>query len=207
MKLFDYYRSSTCFRVRIALNYKQIPYDTCSIHLVNNGGEQHSTGYLDVNPQGLVPTLEDNGAVLFQSLAIIDYLEEKYPEPALFPIDMLARAQVKGLALIIACDMHPLNNLRVLQQLKEEFSATEQQIEAWYYHWLKTGFDAFELQLHRLPRTKDVCYGSEISLADLCLIPQVYNAHRFNFPMKDYPLIQRIYNHCQTIDAFIKAAP
>ena len=207
MKLYDYYRSTASYRVRIALHLKKITYQKCTIHLINEGGEQHSPHYLEFNPQGLVPTLDDNGVVLFQSLAIIDYLDEKYPTPPLLPTDPIARAYIKSLALIIACDVHPLNNLRVLQRLKEDFKATESQVEAWYHHWLKAGFDAFELQLQRLPRSKDVCYGSEISLADLCLIPQVFNANRFNFSMDDYPLIRRINDHCQTIEAFIEAAP
>jgi maleylacetoacetate isomerase len=207
MKLYDYYRSTASYRVRIALHLKQIPYEKCPIHLINEGGEQHRSHYLELNPQGLVPTLDDNGVLLCQSLAIIDYLDEKYPTPPLLPMDPIARAHIKSLALIIACDVHPLNNLRVLQRLKTDFKATESQVEAWYHHWLKMGFDAFELKLQRLPRSKDVCYGSEISLADLCLIPQVFNANRFNFPMDDYPLIRRINDHCQTIKAFVEAAP
>ncbi len=207
MKLYDYYRSTACYRVRIALHYKHIPFETCPIHLVNQGGEQHLPQYLNINPQGLVPALEINGAILTQSLAIIDYLEDSYPLPTLLPTDSFQRAQIKSLALMIACDIHPLNNLRVLQQLKQAFSATETQTRQWYHHWLKKGFDAFETQLQTLPRDIDVCFGNTISLADVCLIPQVYNAKRFQFSLNDYPLIQRINDYCLQQEAFIKASP
>lgn len=207
MKLYDYYRSSASYRVRIALNLKNISYDTVSVHLVNNGGEQHHSDYTQLNPQGLVPTLDENGHILSQSLAIIEYLEEMNPTPALLPANPLGRSQVRGLALQIACDIHPLNNLRVLQQLRLQFQATESQEQAWYHHWLKKGFDALESHLHHLPRKNHVCYGHEVTLADICLIPQVYNAKRFNFSLIDYPLINEINNYCQTIPAFIDAAP
>lgn len=207
MKLYDYYRSTASYRVRIALNVKKINYEKCSVHLVNNGGEQHLATYLEVNPQGLVPTLDENGHILSQSLAIIEYLDEICPTPPLLPQNPLGRGQVRSLAMIIVCDMHPLNNLRVLQQLKQQFQATEAQVTEWYHHWLKQGFDAIEQQLGHLPRKTNVCYGHEVSLADICLIPQVYNAKRFNFSMKNYPLINKINEHCLTLDAFVDAAP
>lgn len=207
MKLYDYYRSTACYRVRIALEYKEIPYEAIPIHLVNHGGEQHHPDYLARNPQGLVPALDVNGAILTQSLAIIEYLDDVYLEKPLLPKEQLARAQVKSLALIVACDMHPLNNLRVLQQLKHDFQATEEQTTRWYHHWLKTGFDAFEARLQTLPRSIDVCYGDNISLADLCLIPQVYNANRFHFSLDNYPLIQRINDYCLHLRAFDRASP
>ena len=207
MLLYDYYRSTASYRVRIALNVKRISYETLSVHLVNNGGEQHSPKYLKLNPQGLVPALDDNGHILSQSLAIIEYLEDINPTPALLPHYPLGRAEVRSLAMIIACDMHPLNNLRVLTQLKQQFQTNELQINEWYHHWLKQGFDAIEKRLENLPRTHHVCYGADISMADICLIPQIYNAKRFNFPMSDYPLINKINDHCLTIDAFIHAAP
>lgn len=207
MTLYDYYRSTACYRVRIALEYKGISYDTIPIHLVNHGGEQHHPDYLALNPQGLVPALDVNGTILTQSLAIIEYLDEVYPENALLPKDLLARAQIKSLALIIAADIHPLNNLRVLQQLKQDFQASEEQTTHWYHHWLKVGFDAFEARLQTLPRSIAVCYGDLITLADLCLIPQVYNANRFHFPLDDYPLIQGIHDHCLQMSAFQKACP
>lgn len=207
MKLYDYYRSSASYRVRIALNIKNISYETLSVHLVNNGGEQHLPDYLELNPQGLVPTLNENGHILSQSLAIIEYLEEMNPSPALLPQTPLGRAQVRSMALLIACDIHPLNNLRILDRLKTQFKADDQAIKAWYHHWLKQGFDALEKRLQSMPHKHPVCYGHEVSVADLCLIPQVYNAHRFEFNMDDYPLINAINEHCLGLPAFREAAP
>ncbi len=207
MKLYDYYRSSASYRVRIALNLKKIHYETLAVHLVNHGGEQHHTSYLGINPQGLVPALDDNGHILSQSLAIIEYLDETTPTPALLPQTPLGRAQVRSLAMIIACDLHPLNNLRVLQQLRKQFQATEQQVTEWYLHWLKQGFDAIEERLKTLQRKNHVCYGHDISLADVCLIPQVYNAKRFNLSLKNYPLISEVNNYCLSLAAFVDASP
>lgn len=207
MILYDYFRSTACYRVRIALNLKKIAYETIEVHLVNNGGEQHSPQYHQVNPQELVPSLDINGHTLSQSLAIIDYLEETYPEIPLFPKDPFIKATLKSMAFIVACDMHPLNNLRVLNRLKEQFKANEEQVLDWYHHWLKAGFDAFEEQLTRLERNKPICFGSEITLADVCLIPQVYNAKRFHFDMANYPIINEINEYCSTIPAFRNAAP
>lgn len=207
IQLYDYYRSTACYRVRIALHYKQVPFETRVVHLINHGGEQHQADYLALNPQGLVPTLVTKAGLLTQSLAIIDYLDAVYKTPALYPEDPMQRAQVMQLALIVACDMHPLNNLRVLQRLKQSFQADEAETEAWYHHWLKLGFDAFEAHLQTLPRSQSVCFGDAISLADLCLIPQVYNANRFHFPLDNYPLIQQINHYCCTLPAFIQAHP
>ena len=207
MKLYDYYRSSSCYRVRIALNLKHMKYETLAVHLIHEGGEQHKPAYCALNPQGLVPTLDENGHILTQSLAIIEYLNEISPTPALLPLNPLGRAQVRSLAMIIACDIHPLNNLRVLQQLREQFQATEHQVLDWYQHWIKIGLDAIESQLIKLPRKHPVCYGHELSLADVCLIPQVYNAKRFNFSLAAYPLISDINDYCLTQPAFIQAAP
>lgn len=207
MILYDYFRSTACYRVRIALNIKNISYEKKEVHLVNNGGEQNSPEYHSINPQGLVPSITINGQIISQSLAIIDYLDETYPENPLLPEDPFLRATLKSLALIVACDMHPLNNLRVLNQLKEQFKANEEQVMEWYHHWLKAGFDAFEEQLKRLERSKPVCSGNDVSLADVCLIPQVYNANRFHFAMDNYPLINEINAYCLTIPAFQKAVP
>jgi maleylacetoacetate isomerase len=207
MKLYDYYRSTACYRVRIALNVKNINYTTLPVNLVNNGGEQNLPDYLNKNPQGLVPTLDENGHILSQSLAIIEYLDEINPTPPLLPQTPLERAKVRGIAMIIACDMHPLNNLRVLQELRHQFEATDAQVNQWYHHWLEKGFDAIENQLNDLPRKNHVCIGNSIGLADICLIPQVYNANRFNFSMKNYPLINEINEYCLTLPAFINAAP
>lgn len=207
MKLYDYYRSSSSYRVRIALNLKQISYTSLPVHLVNQGGEQHHAHYIELNPQALVPTLDENGHILTQSLAIIEYLDELNPEPPLLPATPLARAEVRSLSLSIACDLHPINNLRVLKQLRTQFDATDEQVNAWYHHWLKIGFDAFEEKLRLLPRKNAVCYGHDISLADICLIPQVYNATRYAFSLTPYPLIEEINAYCLTLDAFREAAP
>jgi maleylacetoacetate isomerase len=207
MKLYDYYRSTACYRVRIALNIKNIHYEKIPVHLIDNGGEQHSIEYHQVNAQELVPSLEANGQIINQSLAIIDYLEEIFPEIPLLPHIILDKIQVRSLALLVACDIHPLNNLRVLERLKKQFKADETDIREWYHHWLKIGFDAFEEKLQVLKRTKPVCFGDTPSLADICLIPQVYNAKRFNFAVDDYPLINQINSYCLTLSAFKNAAP
>ena len=207
MILYDYYRSSSCYRVRIALNLKKITYTSIPIHLLNQGGEQHASSYQALNPQSLVPLLNDQGHMITQSLAIIEYLNELTPTPPLLPHAPLGRAHVRSLAQVIACDMHPLNNLRVLKQLREQFNASEETVHAWYHHWLALGFNAFEAKLKTYDRHNNVCYGREISLADICLIPQVYNAKRFNFDMTPYPLIEHIHAHCQTLEAFKQAAP
>jgi len=207
MILYNYYRSSASYRVRIALNIKNIHYNMIPINLIPAESDQLKSDYLSVNPQGLVPTLSENGHLLTQSLAIIEYLEELCPTPALLPKTPLARAQVRSLALLIASDIHPLNNLRVLSQLKQQFQASVEQTNEWYHHWLKKGFDAMEKQLKQLPRTIPVCYGHDVTLADLCLIPQVYNAKRFHFSLKHYPLIEEINEYCLTQSAFSDAAP
>ncbi len=207
MKLYDYFRSTACYRVRIALNLKGIAYEKINVHLVNNGGEQNSPEYHQINPQGLVPCLEIKGQIISQSLAIIDYLEDIVPKPALLPQSPFDKATIRSLSLIIACDMHPLNNLRVLNRLKEQFHANEAQVQEWYYHWLKTEFDAFEARLETIKRSEPFCFGHSVTLADICLIPQVFNATRFNFPMDDYPLINEINAHCLNLDEFQQAAP
>lgn len=207
MKLYDYFRSTACYRVRIALNLKGIAYEKISIHLINEGGQQHSPEYQRINPQELVPSLEIDGHIISQSLAIIDYLNETTPTPALLPEAPFARAAVRALAQLVACDMHPLNNLRVLNRLKAEFNASEAQVSDWYHHWLKVGFDAFEAKLQTSERSGPFCWAATPSLADLCLIPQVFNAQRFNFSMDAYPLIKAINAHCLTLKAFQDAAP
>lgn len=207
MKLYDYFRSTASYRVRIALNIKKISYEKLAVHLTQNGGEQHHTAYLEINPQGLVPTLDENGHVISQSLAIIEYLDEMTPTPPLLPATPLGRAQVRSLALLIACDIHPLNNLRVLNRLRQQFNADEDQIKAWQHKWFKLGFDALENRLKNTPHKTPVCYGSDISLADICLIPQIYNAHRFGFPMIHYPIINAINEHCLSLLPFKDAAP
>lgn len=207
MKLYDYYRSTACYRVRLALSLKNIAYEKIEVHLLNNGGEQNTPQYQQVNPQSLVPSLDVNGFILTQSLSIIEYLDETYPTHPLLPQDPLTKASLRSLALLVACDIHPLNNLRIINRLKEEFSANDIQIQEWYHHWLKVGFDAFEAKLAHLERTEPVCFGNTVSLADICLIPQVYNAKRFNFAMDNYPIINEINTYCMQIEAFQRAAP
>lgn len=208
LKLYDYFRSTACYRVRIALNIKQVPYEIIPIHLLDHGGEQHQAQYLSHNPQALVPTLiTHENIALTQSLAIIDYLDSTYPSAPLYPKESVTRAKINALALMIACDIHPLNNLRVLQQLERQFAMDAENKVSWIHHWLKTGFDALEIQLENLPRTESVCYGDQITIADLCLIPQVYNANRYHFDLEPYPLIQKINRYCLSLSAFIKAMP
>lgn len=205
MKLYSYWRSSAAYRVRIALHIKQLGFETIPVHLLQDGGQQHHTDYQLLNPAQLVPVLQDDNLSLNQSLAIIEYLEEMYPEPALLPTEAVARAQVRALALDIACDIHPLNNLRVLQYLTGPLALSEQQKLSWILHWLETGFTALE---QRLTQTAgDYCFGDQVSLADLCLVPQVYNALRFKLDLLAFPQINRIYHHCQQLAAFALAAP
>ncbi len=209
IKLYDYYRSTASYRVRIALNLKQLAFESIPVHLVNNGGEQHQPAYRAINPQGLVPSLVDNDAPpMTQSLAILEYLEEQYPTPSLLPESPKARAEIRSLSLLIACDMHPLNNLRATKQLKKQFNATEDQVLTWYHHWLKLGFDAFEKKLENRPHgALPFCDGKAVTFADVCLIPQVFNANRFEFSLEPYPLIDAINSHCLTLEAFQNAAP
>lgn len=205
MKLYGYWRSSAAYRVRIALNFKQLSYENLPVHLVKNGGEQHSAEYKALNPTELVPTLLDNELSLNQSLAIIEYLDQMYPQPRLLPDDAGAKAQVRALALDIACDIHPLNNLRVLQYLTGPLALSEQQKQAWVMHWLQVGFSAFEQSLAAC--SGKFCVGDDVSLADICLVPQVYNAKRFGMDMTAYPLINGIVEQCQQLAAFALAAP
>ena len=205
MKLFGYWRSSAAYRVRIALHLKQIQYQAISVHLVKNGGEQHSESYRQLNPSELVPTLCDGDVTLNQSLAIIDYLDEKHPEPALYPNNLIDKSKVKALALDIACDIHPLNNLRVLNYLTNEFDASAESKNQWYRHWIQQGFSALEAKLTQ--SAGKFCFGDQITVADLCLIPQIYNAKRFNVDLTPFPTIVHIDNSCQQVDAFKLSLP
>lgn len=208
MILYDYYRSSASYRVRIALNLKGLAYETQSVHLINNGGEQHRADYARLNPQELVPCLiTDDDDVLSQSLAIIEYLNDSYPTPPLLPDSPIERAQVRSMALLIACDVHPLNNLRVLQRLREQFQARDEQVSEWMQEWMHRGFRAFEQRLQHSRRAASVCFGDTPGMADLVLIPQVYNALRFQVSLDDYPLIQTVYESCNRLTAFQNAAP
>lgn len=208
MKLYDYFRSTACYRVRIALYLKGIAFDLETVHLVNDGGQQHSETYQSINPHRLVPSLALNDSdQIHQSLAIIEYLDEKYPDPQLLPHNSLAKAKTRSLAYAIACDIHPLNNLRVLQYLQKECGLNDEKKMQWYHHWLAVGFTGIEQQLSSIERQLPVCCGDQISLADLCLIPQVYNANRFGFALDDFPTIKAINAYCLSLEAFKKAQP
>ena len=207
MKLSTYFRSTAAYRVRIALNLKGIEHELVPVHLLRDGGEHKTEGYLSKNPDGLVPALENDGHVLAQSIAILEYLEETHPQPALLPEDPIDRAYLRGLAQSIACDIHPLNNLRVLQYLVNTLEASEEQKLAWYHHWVGSGFKGIEARLANDARTGLCCYGDTPTIADVCLIPQVYNAKRFNCPLDDYPTIMRINDHCLGLEAFDVSTP
>ncbi|MFP6759925.1 MAG: maleylacetoacetate isomerase [Alphaproteobacteria bacterium] len=207
MKLYGYFRSSAAYRVRIALNLKGLAYDSAAVHLVRGGGEQFCAEFLALNPQGLVPAFEDGGAVLTQSLAILEYLEETHPEPALLPDDPVERARVRALALAIACDIHPLNNLRVLSYVSGTLGQGDEARAAWYRHWVETGLAAVEALVAGHPMTGTFCHGDTPSHADLCLVPQIANARRFDCDLTPCPELVRIDAACAALAAFIDAAP
>jgi maleylacetoacetate isomerase len=205
MKLYGYFRSSAAFRVRIALNLKGLAYDQEFIHLRKN--VQCSADYLKINPQGLVPALIEDRQTLTQSLAIIEYLEETHPAPALLPRDPAGRARVRSLALAIACDIHPIDNLRVLRFLAHELKQGDKEIELWFNHWIKLGFDGIEPVLAQ-GTAGQFCHGDTPGLADICLVPQVFNAKRYpSFDLKPYPNIVRIFDACMKLSAFKAAMP
>jgi maleylpyruvate isomerase len=205
MKLYGYWRSSAAYRVRIALNLKKIDVESIPIHLVKNGGEQHSSEYAKLNPTHLVPTLIDGDLVLNQSLAILDYLDNKFHEAPLYPDDFAEKALVQALTLDVACEIHPINNLRVQQYLVNELKCSEQTKLNWSHHWMETGFAAIEEKLVKVAGL--YCFGNTITIADLCLVPQVYNANRFNLDMSSFPIINGIVERCNQHPAFIKALP
>ena len=206
MKLIGYFRSSAAYRVRIALNFKGIAVEHASRHL--RKGEQFSADYAALNPQKLVPSLVlDDGAVLTQSLAIIEYLEEVHPEPPLLPRDPVGRAHVRALSLIVSADIHPIQNLRVMAYLRHKFGQTEESAFTWSRHWIETGFDAYESMLNHGAEQGPFSHGNSPTMADMCLVPQVFNATRFKVDMKSYPTIQRIYDACMELPAFDAAQP
>jgi len=205
MKLYGYWRSSAAYRVRVALNLKNIACQLLSVHLVKNGGEQHHDDYVDLNPTHLVPTLIDGELVLNQSMAIIDYLDSVYPDVALYPEGAAEKAIVQSLALDIACEIHPVNNLRIQQYLASSLNVNDQDKLNWTLHWMNTGFTALETRLKKT--SGDYCYKNQITVADLCLVPQVYNANRFGVDMSQYPIITAIVERCNQQPAFIDALP
>lgn len=207
MKLYNYFRSSASFRVRIALNLKALPYDYAPVHLTRGGGEQFSPEFRRLNPASLVPALLEGDQVFTQSLAIIEYLEETHPEPPLLPGDPVSRARVRALALSVACEIHPLNNLRVLGYLTKSLGISEEARSAWYRHWVETGLATVETLLAQDSRTGLYCHGDTPGLADCCLVPQIFNAQRFHCRLEHVPTIMRIFEECMVLPAFAQAAP
>jgi maleylacetoacetate isomerase len=211
--LYTYWRSSAAYRVRIALNLKSLPYESVPKHLLRNGGEQKRPDYLALNPQGLVPALaDDDGFVIPQSLAICEYLEEIHPEPRLLPGSARDRATVRGMALAIACDTHPLNNLPILGYLRREFGADDAAVNRWIAHWIGRGFAALErwtgATAGGIPTDGQLyCHGSQVTLADVCLVPQMYNARRFGVDLAPYPRLGSICRHLEALPAFAAARP
>ena len=205
MKLYGFFRSSAAFRVRIALNLKKLDYETAAVHLRRN--DQSKPDYRGINPQGLVPTLIDGDLTLIQSLAIIEYLDEVHPEPPLLPKDPADRARVRALAEIVACDIHPINNLRVLRYLTHELGHDETAIAKWYNHWIAAGFEALEPLLASDARTGGFCHGEAPGLADIALVPQVVNAERYRLDLAPYPTLVRIFDNCMKLEPFIAAHP
>lgn len=208
MKLHGYFRSSAAYRVRIALNYKGLSWENLSVHLVKNGGQQFSEQYRALNPSSLVPTLEDGELVLGQSVAILEYLEEAYAQNPLLPKDIAQRAQVRAFVQAIACDIHPLNNLRVLRYLVRDLNVSEEQKLAWYRHWIDVGLSGLEAQLTAGgAHTTAYCFGQDPTLADVCLVPQLANARRFDCDLSAFPTLVRIDEQCRQLPAFQQAAP
>ena len=204
MKLYTYFRSSAAFRVRIALNLKGLKYEPRFVHL--SKGEHRAAEYSEVNAQSLLPTLElDDGTRLTQSLAIIEYLDEKHPEPRLIPREAVARARVRSLALLVACEIHPLNNLRVLQHLKRELGQSQEQIDAWYRHWVADGLAKLEAEIR--DGEGRFCNGDLPTMADCCLVPQIFNAKRYNSDLAPYPTTMRVFEACMNLEAFDRAQP
>jgi maleylacetoacetate isomerase len=207
LKLYGYWRSSAAYRVRIALNLKGLEYDQVPVHLIRDGGDQHRPEYAATNPQRLIPVLQHGQRMIRQSLAIIEYLDELWPDPPLLPGTPRDRARARALALLVACDIHPLNNLRVLQYLEREYNAPLSEREAWIRHWIEDGFAAFEALLVEDLSRGEFCEGESPGIADCCLIPQVYNARRFGVNLDPYPNIRRIEAACLALPAFDAARP
>ena len=207
LKLYSYWRSTAAYRVRIALNLKRLSYQMIPVHLVKDGGQQHKPEYLEQNPQGLVPLLDDNGKLLSQSMAICEYLDEAYEGPKLLPTEPFAKAKVRSLCQVIACDIHPIDNLRVLKYLKAELKVSDEDKDKWYAHWIHEGFRAIEKQLQSYKEQGPFAFGEQASLADVFIVAQMYNARRFNLDLTAYPRLVDIEQHCLTLDAFKDAKP
>jgi maleylpyruvate isomerase len=203
MRLYDYWRSSAAYRVRIALQLKGVAHKPVPVNL--RSGAHRTLDYLGRNPQGLVPTLEDGPAKLTQSLAILEYLEETHPEPPLLPKEPLARAEVRSLALLVACEIHPVNNLRVLQRLQHRLGLDDRDVNGWYRHWIAEGFTALEARLKTTAGR--YAFGDAVTIADLCLVPQVYHARRYHCDLTSFPTIERVDAACRELPAFDAAKP
>ncbi|MEQ1512309.1 MAG: maleylacetoacetate isomerase [Lysobacteraceae bacterium] len=208
LRLYGYWRSSAAYRVRIGLSLKGLAYESVPVHLIRDGGEQHLPEFAQTNPQKLVPVLQHGERMIRQSLAILEYIDEVWSDsPSLLPATARGRARVRALSLMVACDIHPLNNLRVLQYLEREWNAPQPERDEWVRHWIREGFDAFESLLADDPATGTFCEGDQPTIADCCLIPQVYNAHRFGVDLAGYPTIRRIEAECLALPAFDDARP
>jgi maleylacetoacetate isomerase len=207
MKLYNYFRSSASFRVRIALNLKGLPYEYVAVHLTKDGGQQFAPAFRAINPDALIPVLDDGGQLLTQSLAIIEYLDETHPRPALLPASPLERAYVRSVALAIACEIHPLNNLRVLRYLVRQLKASDEQKNAWYRHWVEQGLAALEARLVAERRCGRFVLGDAVTLGDVVLVPQIFNAQRFDCRLDHVPTVMRIFGHCMEQQAFVDAQP
>ena len=205
--LYSYWRSSAAYRVRIGLNLKGLPYELVPVHLLRDGGEQHSDAYRQANPQQLVPVLQHGQRMLRQSMAILEYLDEMWPESPLLPATARDRQRVRALAQLVACDIHPLNNLRVLQYFERDWGVPQAERDVWVRHWIAEGFTAFEALLQDHPSTGAFCDGDLPTLADCCLIPQMYNARRFGMDLTAYPTLVRIEQACLEMPAFDNARP
>ena len=205
MKLYTFFRSSAAFRMRIALNCKGLAYEPQVVSLPK--GEHKLAGYLAVHPQGLVPALEDGGKIFVQSLAMMEYLEETHPQPPLLPASAEDRAYVRAVAQIIACEIHPLNNLRTLRYVKKSYRLDDEGVNVWYRHWIAEGLTGLEVFLASSKKSGKYCYRDQVTIADCCLVPQVFNAQRYRCDLAPYPTIMRIFEECMKLDAFIDAQP
>jgi maleylacetoacetate isomerase len=205
MKLYGFFQSSAAFRVRIGLNLKNLEYEYASVNLTKD--QHHTEEFARINPQQAVPTLIDGDRILTQSISILEYLEEKYPKPPLLPATMEDRARVRSLAQLIACDIHPLNNRRVLVYLKNQLGLPKEQRDAWYHHWIGEGFRPLEKALSDARQTGSFCHGETPTMADVCLVPQIFNAKRYEIDLAPYPTLMRIFSNCMQLEAFDRAQP